>query len=634
MAKYIQKSGKTYKPTKQGKLSSQAPQNIYKISKNPIKFWNDLAKKGIDWIKPWKTTYKQKGVNFEWFKEGELNLCYNAVDRHLDKPDKPAIIFIPENPKEKKQIITYRKLFEMVNNASSILLKNKIKKGDVIAIYMPMIPEALAFMLACTRIGAIHSVVFSAYSAEGLRTRIKDGKAKLVITSDYYFRKGKKFNLQKKANEACKGIKIKKIILKRKQTGKILINSNKKIKTPFIKPEPMNAEDIAFILYTSGTTGAPKGVMHAVGGYTVQAYWSCKYIFNLQENEVMWCTADIGWITGHTYACYGPLLNNATTLIYEGLPNYPKPDRYLKIIEENKVNVFYTAPTALRVFALNTKSTKKYSLPSLKILGSVGEPIDEYTWEWFFNNIGKTRCPIVDTYWQTETGSAVISSLPGIGPFKPTYAGKSFPGINHEVIDQKGKKVKPGEKGLLVQTPPFSPALLRGVWNNEKRYKKYFKNNQYLAGDNAFKLKNGMIRILGRSDDIIKVAGHRMSTAEIENAIESLPEVAETAIVAKPDKIKGEVPVAFIKIKPTSKSLKATDIINIVNKKIGPIAKPKEVYFVEDIPKTRSGKMMRRILKTLLLGEEVKNTSTLVNPKSVEEIKGIISSSLSLDKTL
>jgi len=626
--KYIQKSGKIYKPTKQGKQISLAPQNVYKLSKNKIKFWENLAKEGIDWIEPWKTAYKKEGKNhFSWFKEGKLNLCYNAVDRHLKKPDKPAIIFVPENPKEKKQTISYYKLFEMVNQAAALLIKKGVKKGDLVIIYMPMIPETLIFMLACARIGAIHSIIFSAFSAEILGKRIKKGNAKVLISSDYYFRKGKKINLLKKANLACKGNNIKKIIVKRKKAGRFFSKSPKQ-KPTIIKPEPMNAEDTAFILYTSGTTGKSKGgVMQAIGGYTVQAYWSSKYLFNLKENEVMWCTADVGWITGHTYTCYGPLLNNATTLIYEGLLNYPNPNRYLKIIKENKVNVFYTAPTLIRLLALHgSVHTKKFSNNSLKILGSVGEPIDEQAWNWFFENIGKKRLPVIDTYWQTETGSVVVSSLPGVGPFKPTYTGLSFPGIEHEVIDEKGEKVKPGNKGLLVQVPPFCPSLTRGLWKHEKEYQTFFKHGYYLTGDNAFKLKNGMIRILGRADDIIKVAGHRMSTAEIESAISTLPAVAEAAIVAKPDKIKGEVPVAFIKTKPTSKTLKETDIINTVNKQIGPIAKPKEVYFIKDLPKTRSGKIIRAILKKLAAGESVKKPPSIANPKVIDEIKRVISS--------
>lgn len=624
--KYIEKLGKIYKPSKKGKEISLAPQNVYTISKNSIKFWDDLAKKGINWTKPWQKTYEQKGLHFSWFKGGKLNLCYNSIDRHLDKPDKPAIIFIPENPKEKKQIIFYSQLYKMVNQAAFKLQNLGVKKGDVVAIYLPMIPEAFIFMLACARIGAIHSVVFSAFSADALRSRIKDGRAKVLISADWYYHGGKKVNLKKEADQASKGIKIKKIILNRKKTGKIF--SDKKVK--FVEPVQMNAEDIAFILYTSGTTGKPKGVMHAIGGYAVQAYWSCRYVFNLKENEVIWCTADVGWITGHTYGCYGPLLNNATTIMFEGLPNYPKPDRFMKVIEENKINIFYTAPTVLRMFALQgVDYTKKYKLNSLKILGSVGEPIDEKTWKWFFNNIGKGRCPIIDTYWQTETGSVVINSLPGIGLFIPSYAGKSFPGILHDIINNKGKKLKSGKEGLLVQRPPFNPSLIRGIWKNKKRYKKYFMKGMYLTGDNAFKDSKGNFRILGRSDDIIKVAGHRMSTAEIENAIESVKGVAEVAVVSKQDDLRGMVPVAFVK---TKKPLEEEDIIKNVVKKISPIAKPEKVYFVEDIPKTRSGKIMRRILKNLLAGEEIKNVSSLLNPESVNKIKELIYKRVDKDK--
>jgi len=619
-SKYVDKSGKFFKPSKKAKEESFAKIDVYETAKkSKTDFWGNLAKEGIDWIKPWEITYKtEKSPGFSWFKGGKLNLCYNAVDRHLARPDKPAMIFIPENVKEKKQTITYFKLYKMVNNAASMLLDNGVKKGDVVAIYLPLTPEALAFMLACARIGAIHSVVFSAFSSDALRTRIKDGGAKLLVTSDYYFRKGEKVNLKKSADHACRGIKIKKIIVPRKNCGKFLLQKTSRI----VKPAEMDSEDTAFILYTSGTTGKPKGVMHSVGGYAVQAYWSCRYIFNLKEDEVMWCTADIGWITGHTYACYGPLLNNATTIIFEGLLNYPSQDRFMKIIDENKINVFYTAPTALRMFAVQgTKFTGKHKFNSLKVLGSVGEPIDESTWLWFFKNIGKSRCPVIDTYWQTETGGVVVTALPGVGPFMPTYAGKAFPGIEYDVVDDNGRKVRNYKKGMLVQLPPFSPSLIRGVWKNEKRYKKYFKNGVYLAEDNAFKDSNGNFRVLGRSDDIIKVAGHRLSTAEMENAIGKLNGVSEAAVVSKTDQIRGEVPVAFVISK---RKIDEKEIIGIIVKKIGPIAKPSKVYFVEDVPKTRSGKIMRRILKALIAGEEITNTSTLVNPESVEEIKDII----------
>ncbi|MFH1290720.1 MAG: acetate--CoA ligase [Nanoarchaeota archaeon] len=617
--KYVEKKGKVFVPSKKGIEVSLAPQDVYKkAAENRVKFWEGLARDGIDWIKPWDVAYSQKGLKFGWFKGGKLNLCYNAVDRHLDKPDKAAIVFVPEDPNEEKQVISYFELYKQVNQAAALLQEKGVKRGDVVAIYLPMIPEALIFMLACARIGAIHSVVFSAFSSDALRTRIKDGGAKVLITANYYYRKGKKINLVKQANKACRFVRIRKIVVDRAKSGKMF----DKAKDVIVKPEPMDAEDTAFILYTSGTTGKPKGVMHAVGGYTTQAYWSCRYVFNLKEDEVMWCTADVGWITGHTYACYGPLLNGATTVIFEGLPNYPKPDRYLKIIDKEKVNVFYTAPTALRMFALaGTQYTKKYKMDSLKILGSVGEPIDEATWLWFYKNIGKNRCPVIDTYWQTETGSAVIMSLPGIGPFIPTYAAIPFPGMDYDVVNDKGTKVKAGKEGLLAQRPPFSPSLIRGVWKNEKRYKGYFMGKDYLAGDNAIKDSKGRLRILGRSDDVIKVAGHRMSTAEIENAIASLRRVSEAAIVSKPDALRGMVPVAFVKARG---SLTQEDVIARVVKRIGPIAKPAEVYFVEDIPKTRSGKMMRRILKALVAGEDFKNLSTLVNPKCVPKIKEMV----------
>ncbi|OYT36771.1 acetyl-coenzyme A synthetase [Candidatus Pacearchaeota archaeon ex4484_71] len=616
--KFVKKSKKGYTPTKEGKKEGQSPPDVYKESKkNRVEFWAKIAREEIDWIKPFKKKYSQKKDSFSWFEDGKLNLCYNALDRHLKKRDRPAIIFIPENQDEKKIEISYKELYKKVNEASALLKKKGVKKEDIVAIYMPPIPEALIFMLACARIGAAHSVVFSAFSPEALRMRIQDGGAKVLVTSNYYFRKGKKMNLSKKVRKACKGLKIKKIVIDRKKAGKTFKKKNPKI----IEPEPMNAEDLAFILYTSGTTGKPKGVMHAVGGYTLQAYTSARYIFNLREGERMWCTADIGWITGHTYTCYGPLLNGATTILYEGLLTFPKQDRFLKIIRENKVNAFYTAPTALRMFAINDSYTQKYKNNSLKVLGTVGEPIDEETWNWFFKKIGKGRCPIVDTYWQTETGAAVIASLPGHGPFIPSYAGKPFPGIEYTVINNKRKKASPYEQGLLVQSPPFSPSLIRGVWKNKKRYKKYFIGKYYNASDNAFYDKEGNFRILGRSDDIIKVAGHRMSTAEIENVIESLPKVVEAAIVGKEDKIKGTKVIAFVR---TKSPISEKRIIKEVSKKIGPISKPSKVYFVKDIPKTRSGKMMRRILKGLLEGNEIKNTSTLINPESVREIKEII----------
>tara|TARA_Y100000310_G_C20689745_1_gene821441 strand:- start:2196 stop:4052 length:1857 start_codon:yes stop_codon:yes gene_type:complete len=615
MVKYVEKRGNKFWPSKQGKKISLVSKNIYNKGKNPEKFWAEQAEQ-LDWFEKWDKVYEQKGNNFKWFLNGKINLCYNAVDRHLDKKN-PAIIWVPESLKEKKLEISYKKLYEMVNSAAYMLKQRGIKKGDVVALYCPLIPEALAFMLACSRLGVIHSVVFSAFSADALKTRLKDGKAKLLISCDYYFRKGEKQDLLKKVNEATRKMKIKKIIIKRNRVGRFLKKSKE------VRVEEMESNEPLFILYTSGTTGKPKGVIHDTGGYSVQAITTIRFNFNVNSGTRMWCTADIGWVTGHTYVCYGPLLVGATTLIYEGVTTYPSPERLFKIIQENKIEVLYTAPTAIRIFALEAeKYAKKYKLNSLKVLGTVGEPIDEEAWLWYFNNIGKGRCPVIDTWWQTETGGTLINSLAGVGPFVPTFAGKSFPGTKHEIVNNKGRRVKNGKPGFLVQIPPYAPGMLRGVWKNEKRYNKYFKNNVYFTGDNAFR-KADEFRILGRADDIIKVAGHRLSTAEIENIVTSHPSVSESAVVSKPDKIKGEAIVIFIKLKK-GKKITDKEIVKRVRDKISPIASPSEVYFVEDLPKTRSGKIMRRVLKGLLVGDRLKSLTTLVNPEVVDKIEKII----------
>jgi len=631
----IKKSGKYWPSKEMKRIAWVKDDKIYKkADKDPVKFWEELAGKGITWEKSWDKAYKEKLPYFYWFKGGKLNFCVNVLDRHLDQGDKTALIWIPEPVKEKKVELTYRELYDKVNRFANVLKRLGVKKGEVVAIYLPLIPEALIAMLACARIGAIHSVVFSAFSSEALKARILDGKVKILISADGYYRRGEIENLKKKVDDAVKGTRIKKIILvnrikKKKHRGKYL-SFEKEIEKAdsYCKPEIMNSEDILFILYTSGTTGKPKGIIHDTGGYAVQAYWTTKWDFNLKKNDIMWCTADIGWITGHTYAFYGPLLTGNTTLIYEGSPDFPNPSRWWKIIDENKVTTFYTAPTAIRMFMkFGDKYLKKHKLNTLKILGTVGEPIDEDAWMWYFRKIGKSRCPVIDTWWQTETGGALINALPGIGPFVPTVAGRSFPGTRHAIVDKKGKSMKSGKTGFLVQLSPFAPGMFHGVYNDPKKYAEtYWKKfkNKYDTSDGAF-VNQGLIRMTGRIDDVMKVAGHRLSTAELENAINEDKIVNESAVVPIPDKIKGQVPVAFVVLKKKNKSeFLKKQLKKYVDKAIGPTARPAEIYFVDELPKTRSGKIMRRILKNILSKEELQGLTTLVNPKSVEKIKKIV----------
>ncbi len=631
----IKKKGKFYPSDEMKKIANITDPKIYeKAAKDPIAFWGKMAKEGLTWDKEWDKTYVEKLPYFKWFKGGKLNFSVNCVDRHLAHPNKTALIWVPE-PKDEKPIkISYGELHNKVNKFANVLKANGIKKGDVISIYLPMVPQALIAMLACTRIGAIHSVVFSAFSSDALKARIEDGKAKILITSDGYYRRGKPENLLKKAKKAAKGTTVQKIIVVNRIGGKIrgrkFLNFDEEIEKAksYCEPEIMNSEDTMFLLYTSGTTGKPKGVVHDTGGYATQAYWTCKWNFDLHPEDVMWCTADIGWITGHTYAMYGPLLTGATTLIYEGGPDFPNPGRWWKIIQDHKVNVFYTAPTAIRMFMkIPQKWINKYNLSSLKILGTVGEPIDKESWNWYFKTIGGSRCPIIDTWWQTETGGTLINTIPGIGPFVPTISGKSFPGIRHIIVDDKGKPMPKGRQGFLAQQSPFAPGMLHGVFNNHKKYvDTYWKKfkTMYDTSDGAY-LQDGLIRITGRTDDVMKVAGHRLATAEVENAIHDNKKVGDVAVVPMPDKIKGQVPIAFVVLKKDKPSKKLEQKLRkYVDIKIGPTARPARIFFVPDLPKTRSGKIMRRILKALLINEKPKGLMTLVNPSSVDKIKEII----------
>jgi acetyl-CoA synthetase len=638
-----------------------------KAGKDPIKFWEDLAL-DISWNKKWSKTFEHKPPYFQWFINGKLNITESCLDRHcLAKlSNKTALIWEPEPVNEKPKTLTYGELFSETCKFANVLKRLGVKKGDRVGIYLPMILEAAVSMLACARIGAVHSVVFSAFSPAALQARLQDTKAKILITADGYYRRGQVINLKAAADEGVKKTSVEKIIVVKRASNQVNWQKNRDFwwheliarEKPKCPPEIMDSEDQFFILYTSGSTGKPKGVLHTCGGFAVQAQTTGKWIFNFKDNDVFWCTADIGWITGHTYGIYSPLLNGITTLMFEGAPDWPNPDRWAKTIEKHKVTIFYTAPTAIRMFQkYGEQEIKGENLSSLRLLGSVGEPIDEAAWQWYFDNVGKGKCEIVDTWWQTETGGILISSLPGIGPFKPAFAGLPFPGVKFDILapyrtegsgaglDDKphnradsprgrGKSCAPGKTGDLVILPPFSPGMLRGIYNNPEKYLETYwsqcGNKTYFTSDAAFRNKEGLIRVLGRVDDVIKVAGHRLATGELENAVNKSPLVSECAVIGVPDHIKGEAIVIFAirerGAEDTNNQAITTAVIDQLKKEIGPFALPKIVYIVEDLPKTRSGKIMRRVLKKLLANEELGDLSTLANPEIVSKIKSLVSS--------
>lgn len=614
---------------------------IYKeAAKNPVLFWEKKAKEGLHWFKPWKKAYEEKPPHFKWFIGGEINASYNCLDRHLPaKKDKPAIIWQPEPVNEKEKIITYGQLHEDVCKFANVLRSLGIQKGDRVSIYLPVIPEAMVAMLACARIGAVHSVVFSAFSGESLKARILDSEAKVLVTCDGYWRRGEQAALKPQADIGADSPSIKSVVVFKRLGMQVPMRPGRdlwyhdlmKSASPLCDAASIESNETMFLLYTSGTTGKPKGVVHDTGGYLTQAYWTTLWDFDLHDGDIFWCTADIGWITGHTYACYGPLLVGATTLIYEGSPDFPDWGRIWGIVEKFKVSVFYTAPTAIRMFKKAGDSwIAGKGISSLRLLGTVGEPIDSDAWLWYFNVVGGKRCPIIDTWWQTETGGTLINALPGVGPFIPTVGGRLFPGTSAAIFDESGKPVKDGVNGYLVLLPPFPPGLLRGVWNNEEKYAETYWHEYgekvYFTADGARWFDRQNIRLTGRVDDVMKVAGHRLSSAEVEDAIISHKSVVEAAVVPKPDELKGQVPVAFVMLHHgvvPSEDLKKS-IVDQVKKRIGPTAKPQEIFFVENLPKTRSGKIMRRFLKGMLVNEKLGDATTLQNPDSIEYLKKVV----------
>lgn len=613
-------------------------QNHYKAAlENPDKFWAEIAE-NFFWFEKWQ---KVNGCDLSkakisWFEGGKTNLSYNCLDRNLQKnADKIAIIWEGNKPEDEVQKITYKELHQEVCAFANLLLANGVKKGDRVAIYMPMVPEGVISMLACARIGAIHSVVFAGFSAASLASRIEDSGAKMVITADLLFRGEKTLNLFAIVKEALSEVNcVQNVVLfKRGNENLSLEKENLIIWQDEIKKHSsenkaaiLNATDTSFILYTSGSTGKPKGIFHSIGGYMTYAAYSFKNVFHYQENDIFFCSADIGWITGHSYLVYGPLLNGATILMFEGIPTYPTASRFWQVIEKHKVNIFYTAPTAIR--ALMQKGdwfVDGFDLSSLKTLGTVGEPINEEAWNWYFEKIGNKKCPIVDTWWQTETGGIMISSMAGVFDSKPSYAGKPLPGIVPVLFDdEKNEILEDNKAGNLCFKNPW-PSMAMGVWGNEEKFfKTYYSDfpNHYFAGDGAFKDEDGLYRIVGRVDDVIKVSGHRLGSAEIENAINLHEAVAESAVIGAPHKIKGEAIYVFAILKSNlsvDNDKISAEITKLIEKEIGAIARPEKIFITTDLPKTRSGKIMRRVLKKIIAHEtDFGDISTLVNPEIVK----------------
>ncbi|MCP5235055.1 MAG: acetate--CoA ligase [Zoogloeaceae bacterium] len=617
-------------------------------------YWGRHARELLDWQTPFNTVLDESNPPFfKWFPDGKLNVSYNCIDRQVKNGlgDKVAIIFEADGGEVTK--ITYKDLLSRVSKFGNALRGMGVKKGDRVVIYLPMSIEGIVAMQACARIGATHSVVFGGFSAQSLRDRIEGAGAVALITSDGQSRGGKALPLKPIADEAlasdasgdhCQTIKN--VIVVKRTGGAVTMVEGRDVwlddalasQSDTCEPEWVEAEHPLFLLYTSGSTGKPKGVQHASGGYLLQAMLSMKYTFDIKPDDVFWCTADIGWVTGHSYIAYGPLACGATEIVFEGVPTYPDAGRFWKMIQDHKVTIFYTAPTAIRSLIKAADSNEKvhprqYDLSSLRIMGSVGEPINPAAWEWYYNEVGGGRCPIVDTFWQTETGAHMITPLPGATPLIPGSCTLPFPGVMAAVVDETGTEVPWGQGGILVVKRPW-PSMIRNVWGDPERFKSSyypddFKGKLYLAGDGAIRdAKTGYFTITGRIDDVLNVSGHRMGTMEIESSLVAHELVAEAAVVGRPDDLTGEAIVAFVVLKrprPTGDEAAAIikDLANWVGRDIGPIAKPKDIRFGENLPKTRSGKIMRRLLRQLAKGEEItQDTSTLENPAILDQLKG------------
>ncbi len=624
--------------SKKARIGSMAEyQKMWKESvTKPEKFFAREAAE-LKWQAKWKKVLEWKCPYAKWFIGGKINVAENCLDRHLGtaRHNKAAIVWQGE-PVGEKRTLTYAQLHREVCRFSNVLKRNGVKKGDRVIIYMPMVPEAAIAMLACARIGAMHSVIFGGFSAESIKDRVLDSGAKLILTADGGYRRGAVVPLKKNVDDAMKLLAdggtnpVKRVIVFKRTGQDIHIEEGRDVwwhrELEYVDancpPAQLDSETPLFILYTSGSTGKPKGILHTTGGYLLHAYMTCKYVFDLRDEDVYWCTADVGWVTGHSYMVYGPLAMGATSLMYEGAPNWPENNRFWQIIEENSVTVFYTAPTAIRAFMKwGDDWVKKHDLSSLRLLGTVGEPINPEAWMWYYKTIGGSRCPIVDTWWQTETGGHMITPLPGATPCKPGTATLPFFGVDAAIVDDNGKELGANQGGKLVIRKPW-PSMLRGIWGDKARYKETYWSEykgMYFAGDGARRDEHGNFWIVGRIDDVLNVAGHRLGTAEVESALVSHPSVAEAAVVGKPDEMKGQAVVCFVTVKEgihADHSL-ADELKRHVRKVIGPVATPDEVRFAAGLPKTRSGKIMRRLLKQIAAGETLKGDTTTLEDFSV-----------------
>ena len=603
--------------------------------KDYVSFWDAQAKK-LHWFEPWKKTLEWNPPFARWFVGGKLNAAFNTLDIHQENnAKKPAILWEGENGDSR--VLTYEDLWIQVKKLSNALKSLGVKKGDRVTLYLPMVPELPISMLACARIGATHTVVFSGFSSNSLRDRIEDSKSKIVITADGGYRRGSIVPLKQVVDEAIQGFDfVQNVIVLERTKNEINLTSKDKLWSELVEgfseecdAEPLDSTHPLYILYTSGTTGKPKGVLHGTGGYLTHLYSTFKWAFDIKDSDVFFCTADIGWVTGHSYVVYAPLMHGASEVMYEGAPDFPDPSRIWDIIQKYKVTIFYTTPTALRMFIkFGDSIPNSFDLSKIRLLGTVGEPINPEVWKWYFKTIGKSKCPIVDTWWQTETGGMLLSPLPGLEtfPLKPGSATKPIPGVNISVVDENGKEVSSNSKGYLIIKNPW-PGMLLTLWGDDEKYKKTYWSkyeNIYYPGDFAIKDSDGYFWILGRADDVLKVAGHRIGTAELESSIVSHNDIAESAVCGIPHEIKGEAIVAFVVPKEgisKKEDILKKEIIQKISSGVGPIAKPEQLYFVSKLPKTRSGKIMRRLLKAIASREKIGDVSTLEDGAAVSEVQ-------------